>query len=233
MAQAGNGRVPPVTGRKKAKALPARAMTVAPPPEDTAHGNRDAAFGRAQLRAVGQRLRHLREARHWSLKELSLNSGVSVAAIHKIELGAANTGLSTVLALSEALGEPVDGVVRASVLDTQVVKVVHAPLPPRPAGDLGLTGHLKEALMQGSLVVMKREEERLFRPGSMVDPMLLFMLSGRLTIAFADGAAETLGAGDAMHLRLDAGESMVWTNRFAKPAQALLVTDPGKRPQAA
>ena len=137
MAQAGNGRVPPATGRSKAKALPAL--------EDAAHGDRDAAFGRAQLRAVGQRLRHLREARHWSLKELSLNSGVSVAAIHKIELGAANTGLSTVLALSEALGEPVDGVVRASVLDTQVIKVVHAPLPPRPASDLGLTGHLKEA----------------------------------------------------------------------------------------
>ena len=44
-------------------------------------------FGRSELVAVGRRLRLHRVAKGWSLKRLSEVSGVSVAAIRKIELG--------------------------------------------------------------------------------------------------------------------------------------------------
>ena len=68
-------------------------------------------FGRSELVAVGRRLRLHRVAKSWSLKRLSEVSGVSVAAIRKIELGESNPGLLTVLVLLEALdqtGRPAD-----------------------------------------------------------------------------------------------------------------------------
>ena len=43
-----------------------------------------AAFQREHLRSFGRRLRHLRKARSWSLKRLSAESGISIAAIQKI-----------------------------------------------------------------------------------------------------------------------------------------------------
>ena len=71
-------------------------------------------FGREHLRSLGRRLRELREARSWSLKRLSAESGVSVAAIQKIESGDTNPNLLTVLAIADVLGESVDRLVVAS-----------------------------------------------------------------------------------------------------------------------
>lgn len=73
-----------------------------------------AGFGEKDLRMLGQRLRHLREQRQWSLKRLADESTVSVAAIRKIELGLSNPSLLTILSLSEALGEPIDRLISAA-----------------------------------------------------------------------------------------------------------------------
>ena len=58
-------------------------------------------FGREHLRSLGRRLRELREARSWSLKRLSSESGVSIAAIQKIESGETNPNLLTVLSIAD------------------------------------------------------------------------------------------------------------------------------------
>ena len=73
-------------------------------------------FDRSELRAVGRRLRLKRVAKGWSLTHLSEMSGISVAAIRKVELGASNPSLLTIVALVEALDEPVDRLV-GEVLD--------------------------------------------------------------------------------------------------------------------
>jgi transcriptional regulator with XRE-family HTH domain len=188
----------------------------------------DGGFGRDQLRAVGQRLRKLRETRSWSLKDLSGKSGVSVAAIQKIETGTANTSLMTVFALSEALGEPMDSLVRASMLEARTTKVVHVAIPRKPVNGFELTGRLSDARVKGRLVVLGPTESRMFTGGPDTSPMFIYVMEGKVRITFADGQDETLDMGDAMHLSLP--EHMTWSNPFKKSAQMLCITDLRKYP---
>jgi transcriptional regulator with XRE-family HTH domain len=80
-------------------------------------------FGREHLRSLGRCLRDLREARSCSLKRLSSESGVSVAAIQKIESGETNPNLLTVLAIADVLGESVDRLVMLSRNASQISRV--------------------------------------------------------------------------------------------------------------
>lgn len=191
-------------------------------------GTSEGGFGREQLRAVGHRLRQLRETRNWTLKELANKSGVSVAAIQKIETGTANTSLMTVFALSEALGEPMDGLVRASMLESRTTKVVHVAIPRKPINGFELTGRLSDARVKGRLVVLGAKENRIFTGGPDTSPMFVYVMEGKARITFADGQDETLGTGDAMHLSLP--EHMTWSNPFSKIAQMLCITDLRKYP---
>jgi transcriptional regulator with XRE-family HTH domain len=191
--------------------------------EDSFSGTSEGGFGREQLRAVGHRLRQLRETRSWSLKDLASKSGVSVAAIQKIETGTANTSLMTVFALSEALGEPMDSLVRASMIEARTTKVVHVAIPRKPINGFDLTGRLSDARVKGRLVVLGPKENRIFTGGPDTSPMFVYVMEGKFRITFADGQDETLGTGDAMHLSLP--EHMTWSNAFSKSAQMLCTTD--------
>ena len=95
-------------------------------------GRSSSDFGREHLRSLGRRLRELREARSWSLKRLSSESGVSIAAIQKIEGGETNPNLLTVLAIADVLGESVDRLVAVSRKASQISNVVRGTLPARP-----------------------------------------------------------------------------------------------------
>lgn len=196
--------------------------------EDSFSGTSEVGFGREQLRAVGQRLRQLRETRNWSLKDLASKSGVSIAAIQKIETGTANTSLTTVFALSEAIGEPMDSLVRASMLEARTTKVVHVAIPRNPINGFELTGRLSDARVKGRLVVLRPKENRIFTGGPDTSPMFVYVMEGKVRITFADGQDETLGTGDAMHLSLP--EHMTWSNPFTKSAQMLCVADLRKYP---
>ena len=201
------------------------------------HGDRDAprplgdegaGFGRRQLRALGQRLRDLRKTRRWSLKQLAQASNVSIAAIQKIEVGAANTSLLTVFALSEALGEPVDRLVRASQRDSRFTKVVHIAIPQRLTGTLDLTGALAEARMRSRIVALPPNGRRAFTPGPSSGPLFLYVIAGALQITFPDGVTERLGVADAMHLSLR--EPMTWVNPRRVSSRVLCVADTRKYP---
>src|SRR5258708_12626510 len=89
-------------------------------------------FEREHVRILGRRIRALREARKWSLQRLSVNSDVSIAAIQKIESGAANPSLLTVIAIIEALGESVDQLISASRNAHRMLTVVRGKLPAPP-----------------------------------------------------------------------------------------------------
>ncbi|MFA7279453.1 MAG: XRE family transcriptional regulator [Sterolibacterium sp.] len=180
-------------------------------------------FGRDQLRAVGQRLRQLREMRNWSLKDLASKSGVSIAAIQKIEMGTANTSFLTVFLLSEALGEPMDRLVQTSLLEARIAKSVHVAIPRRPAKGFDLTGRLAEARMRGNLVVLQPAENRKFDARPDTSPLFAYVMEGQLKLVFADGDTEILGTGDAMHLSKP--EQMTWINSSKKSVQVLCVTD--------
>ena len=94
-------------------------------------GRSSSDFSREHLRSLGRRMRTLREARSWSLKRLSAESGVSVPAIQKIEIGETNPNLLTVMAIADVLGESVDRLVAASRKAGQISNVVRGTLPVR------------------------------------------------------------------------------------------------------
>ena len=181
------------------------------------------AFGQLQLFALGFRLREIRESRRWSLKRLAEESGISVSAIQKIELGTANASLLTVLCLSEALGEPVDRLVRTSQLDTRTCKLVHVSIALRLTRDMDLTAGLAEPRLTGQVVVVRAGTTLVRAPKHDEGPTLAFVIAGKLNTVFADGSIQSLAIGDAMHLSVP--ELMRWTNPHKTDAQVLCVTD--------
>ena len=157
-------------------------------------------FGRSELRAVGRRLRLHRVAKGWSLKRLSEASGISVAAIRKVELGESNPGLLTVLALLEALDKPVDRLIGEIVERERSIHLVRAGDRERAsaegAASVPLSAGLGKAAMAGRHVRLEAGE-----PLAMTDrPIFGYVLDGTVRVAPADGAAEGCDAGDSFHL---------------------------------
>lgn len=55
-------------------------------------------------RAIGERVRHQRQSRRWTLDQLAEAAGVSRRALVNVEQGAANPSVGTLLRLTDALG---------------------------------------------------------------------------------------------------------------------------------
>jgi len=181
-------------------------------------------FGQQQLLALGVRLRDIRRSRTWSLKRLADESGVSLTAIQKIESGAVNTSLVTVMRLSETLGEPVERLVRASQMDTATPKFVHVAIPKRPKRTVELSFGLKDARLNGNVVVVGAGTSMERAPQPEGGPTFGYVISGNMNAVFADGTTQSLSMGDAMHL--SRAEPMIWTNPHKADVQVLCIADP-------
>lgn len=180
-------------------------------------------FGEAQLRALGSRLRALRESRSWSLKRLSSEASVSIAALQAIEAGGSNPGLLTVVALAEALGEPVDRLIAASRAASSTVRVVQGRPGRRAEGVQPLTGDLHRPRMRTWVLALPaRRSIRKLPPGART-PLFGLVLEGQFRLSFPDGATETLARGDAINL--NAGLPVQWANPGPGAARALCVAD--------
>jgi transcriptional regulator with XRE-family HTH domain len=64
-------------------------------------------------RLIGNRVRHHRTGRGWTLDELARRSGVSKRMLSSIEQGSANPSIATLLRISDALGAGLPGLVDA------------------------------------------------------------------------------------------------------------------------
>jgi transcriptional regulator with XRE-family HTH domain len=180
-------------------------------------------FGEAQLRALGARLRELREARSWSLKRLSREAAVSIAALQAIEAGGSNPGLLTIVSIAEALGEPVDRLIAASQAASSAVRYVHGQVTRRTGGVQHLTGPLLRPRMQ-ALVLTLAPRKRIPGPSSARSrPLFALVLDGQVQASFADRTVEKLKKGDALHV--NAEPPTAWMNSGASTARVLLVTD--------
>jgi transcriptional regulator with XRE-family HTH domain len=179
-------------------------------------------FGEAQLRSLGMRLRQLREARSWSLKRLSLEAGVSVAALQTIEAGSSNPGLLTIVALAEALGEPVDRLIAASRAASSTVRWVQGRVARRTEGVQELTGALYRPRMRNWVLALKGRgaAPRSWRPSV---PLFALVLEGSVTLSFQDKTRETLRKGDAIHMTSDVPTA--WVNSSAAAARVLCMAD--------
>ena len=184
-------------------------------------GRSSSDFGREHLRSLGRRLRELREARSWSLKRLSAESGVSVAAIQKIESGETNPNLLTVLAIADVLGESVDRLVTVSRRAGQISNVVRGTLPARPHGSISLPSLDRPRIKSRLIALAGRAslEHEIPKDGT----LFAYVLDGALQLHFSDGTTEQLGTGDLIHVteRLP----IEWINPLARRSVTLCIAD--------
>ena len=185
-------------------------------------GRSSSDFGREHLRSLGRRLRELREARSWSLKRLSAESGVSIAAIQKIESGETNPNLLTVLAIADVLGESVDRLVAASRKASQISNVVRGSLPVRALGSLSLPARDHPRIRSRLIALAGRtslEGVEILKDGA----LFAYVLDGSLHLRFPDGTLEQLGTGDSIHISEEL--PVEWINPLARRSMTLCIDD--------
>ena len=185
-------------------------------------GRSSSDFGREHLRSLGRRLRELREARSWSLKRLSAESGVSVAAIQKIESGETNPNLLTVLAIADVLGESVDRLVAVSRKASQVSNVVRGTLPTRPFSSILLPSVDRPLITSRVIALAGRaslDQTEIPKDGA----LFAYVLDGSLQLRFPDGTLEQLGTGDSIHVTEDL--PIEWRNPAARRSVTLCIAD--------
>ena len=185
-------------------------------------GRSSSDFGREHLRSLGRRLRELREARSWSLKRLSSESGVSVAAIQKIESGETNPNLLTVLAIADVLGESVDRLVAVSRKASQVCNVVRGTLPARPLSSISLLSLDRSRITSRVIALAGRaslDQTEIPRDGA----LFAYVLDGSLQLRFPGGTSEQLGTGDSIHVTEDL--PIEWSNPAARRSVTLCIAD--------
>jgi transcriptional regulator with XRE-family HTH domain len=179
-------------------------------------------FGREHLRSLGRRLRALREARSWSLKRLSAESGVSIAAIQKIESGETNPNLLTVLAIAEELGESVDRLVAASRKASQTSHAVRGTLPARRLSSEPLPA-LDHPRIKSRLIALSARASLDRANVPKTGALFAYVLDGSLQLRFADGTMEQLGIGDSIHVKEEL--PVEWINPLARRSVTLCIAD--------
>jgi len=180
-----------------------------------------AGFGADELRALGRELRRLRISRDWSLKRMATESGVSVAAIQKIESGGTNPSLLTVLSLAEALGQPLDDLVAASRKALKVVALVQGGLARRPDTVSDLSLPMTDRNMSAKLIALSPNAE--LSDLEFDGPIFAYLLEGSVALTFDGDRVERLRANDAIHL-LDVFPKRV-SNLIARRSLLLCLSD--------
>jgi transcriptional regulator with XRE-family HTH domain len=185
-------------------------------------GRASSDFGREHLRSLGRRLRELREVRRWSLKRLAKESGVSVAAIQKIESGETNPNLLTVLAIADLLGESLDRLVAVSRRASEVSNVVRGALPAKPL-NANLLPSIDRPRMRSRLIALAGGAS--LKPSEMPKDGALFayVLDGSLQLQFADGTSEQLATGDSIHVTQ--ALPVQWSNPLSRRSMTLCIAD--------
>lgn len=185
-------------------------------------GRASSDFGREHLRSLGRRLRKLREARSWSLKRLARESGVSVAAIQKIESGETNPNLLTVLAIADLLGEPLDRLVAVSRRASEISNVIRDTLPAKPSNSNPLPS-IDRPRMRSRLIALaggaSLTQSEMPKDGA----LFAYVLDGSLQLQFADGSSEQLGTGDSIHVTQ--ALPVQWINPLSRRSMTLCIAD--------
>ncbi len=157
-------------------------------------------FNRGELKAVGRRLRLRRIAKGWSLKKLSEVSRVSIAAIRKIELGESNPSLLTVLALVEALDEPVDRLIGEVLESGERIQFVRATEDAAAPDDVPLSDDLPSRMMAGRRVALAAGEILTPTEQAASCPLFAYVLDGEVVLSRADGQEDSCRRGDSFHV---------------------------------
>jgi transcriptional regulator with XRE-family HTH domain len=176
------------------------------------------------IASIGPKIRHLRQQKNLSLQQLSDRSGVSPAAIHKIERNSMVPTITTLMKLAAALNRSVSYFVseeddrdRAAVLirreDRRAVFTSKKGLTLE-----GISGPYGRFFMAGAYATLAPGATSGGRPMEHLGEELVYVLSGSLEF-LVEEERFTLRRGDALHFRTDRPHR--WRNPGSNPARAV------------
>ena len=160
--------------------------------------------------AIGQRVRHERQARGWTLDHLADAAGVSRRMLINVEQGAANPSVGTLLKISDALGVGLPALV--ALPEAAPIKINRrgqgATLWRGEAGGRGVLVAGTEPpdvleLWEWTLHPGERHASEAHTPGTWE---LLQVLEGRITVTVGDETVQ-LDTGDAISFPGDVAHS--------------------------
>jgi transcriptional regulator with XRE-family HTH domain len=175
------------------------------------------------IAAIGPKLRQLRRQKSLSLQQLSERSGVSAAAIHKIERNGMVPTIATLMKLTQALNRPV-----AYFVDEE--EQVEPAVLVRARGRKGvftskkglrldgISGPYGRFLLAGAVATIEAGADSGTRAMDHPGEELVMLLDGSMRFEI-DGAGYELRRGDALHFRTDRPHR--WRNPGARPARAV------------
>jgi transcriptional regulator with XRE-family HTH domain len=174
------------------------------------------------IAAIGPKLRQLRRQKSLSLQQLSDRSGVSAAAIHKIERNGMVPTIATLMKLAQALNRPVAFFVDEERVEPAVVVRARdrkGVFTSKKGLVLeGVSGPYGRFLLAGAMATVQPGADS--GPRAMEHPgeEMVLVLDGSMHFE-VDGEAYELRRGDALHFRTDRPHR--WRNPGTRPARAV------------
>jgi transcriptional regulator with XRE-family HTH domain len=176
------------------------------------------------IAAIGPKIRELRRQKNLSLQQLAERSGVSAAAIHKIERNGMVPTITTLMKLAGALNRTVAWLVDEEAVEARQAVHIRAadrkPVFTSKAGLelMGLSGPYGRFFMAGAVATVEPGADSGERPMEHPGEELVYVLDGSLHFE-VDGVAYVVRRGDALHFRTDRPHR--WSNPGTRPARAL------------
>lgn len=175
---------------------------------------------------VGRKIRLLRQAEGLSLQQLADRSGVSAAAIHKIERNTMVPTITVLMKLARSLDRSVSFLLDEEKAPVSPVVLVRAkarePLSASREGVVmeNLTGPAGRFAMSGAVVTVSAGVDSGRSPLTHRGEELVYVLRG--TLEFEIDNTYKLHQGDALHLPTDLPHR--WRNPTAQPAKAIWIS---------
>lgn len=174
------------------------------------------------IAAIGPKVRQLRRQKGLSLQQLAERSGVSAAAIHKIERNGMVPTIATLMKLAQALNRPVSYFVE----EGRTAPAVMIPARDRPGVFTskrglrleGISGPYGRFFLAGAVATIEPGADSGPRPMEHPGEELVFVLQGRMEFE-VEGERHELRRGDAFHFRTDRPHR--WRNPGARPARLI------------
>ena len=174
------------------------------------------------IASIGPKVRQLRRQKNLSLQQLAERSGLSAAAIHKIEHNGMVPTITTLMKLAAALNRSVAYFVDEEPSEAAILvrsderKKVFTS---KERLDLaGITGPYGQFFMAGAVATVEPEADSGPKPMEHPGEELVFMLEGSLRFT-VEGEEYALRRGDALHFRTDRPHR--WWNPSSRPARAV------------
>ncbi len=174
--------------------------------------------------SIGPKVRRLRMQKGLSLQQLAERSGVSAAAIHKVERNGMVPTITTLIKLATALNRPVSYFVgEDSDTDNVAALVRRDERKPVYTSKLGLTlenisGPYGRFFIAAAAATVEPHADSGPKPMEHPGEELVHVLSGTLEFE-VDGQTYTLAVGDTLHFRTERPHR--WSNPAARPAKAV------------